>query len=345
MILHLLLPPPPAVKTTMVAQAQPLQSISIPRFELRSASGSALPAHSGAGGSTAPSSASSYYVFAVVVKLPVRSWTVYRRYSEFARLDKCLAASSSAGSGAEPGGAGKPAPRALPPKQRAREWKRTWSSLSTLPSSFLASFTASNEPNPQQQQEWEEQQVFLRDRQAELERYLKAILMHPDPVWRESEAFKTFIEWPLSVKMTTVPPPTAPSTAKSTVPPKPPVVSTPPRAPVERNSVRTLGTPTPSAPVEETSFTRAQDNTQLFNSQTAAMDQQDEQLLNLAAVLRRQRTMGEAINQELAEHTDLLTQLDDEVSHTQANLARADAKMDRFDGGKAKNKLGIGRKF
>lgn len=75
------------------------------------------------------------------------------------------------------------------------------------------------------------------------------------------------------------------------------------------------------------------------------MDQQDEQLLNLAAILRRQRQMGEAINQELSEQTELLGQLDSEVQATQANLAKADQKMDHFDGGKARRKIGVGRKF
>ena len=75
------------------------------------------------------------------------------------------------------------------------------------------------------------------------------------------------------------------------------------------------------------------------------MDQQDEQLLNLAAILRRQRQMGEAINQELGEQTELLGQLDSEVETTQVKLSKADQKMDAFDGGKAKRKIGVGRKF
>ena len=111
---------------------------------------------------------------------------------------------------------------------------------------------------------------------------------------------------------------------------------------------RTLGSAAadaPRPPAQETDTTRPLDNTQLFQSQTDAMDQQDEQLLNLAAILRRQRQMGEAINQELGEQTELLGQLDTEVETTQAKLSKADAKMDRFDGGAAKRKAGIGRKF
>ena len=75
------------------------------------------------------------------------------------------------------------------------------------------------------------------------------------------------------------------------------------------------------------------------------MDSQDQQLLNLTAILRRQRQMGEAINHELGEQTELLDQLDTEVETTQAKLSKADQKMDQFDGGKAKRKAGIGRKF
>lgn len=75
------------------------------------------------------------------------------------------------------------------------------------------------------------------------------------------------------------------------------------------------------------------------------MDQQDQQLNNLTAILRRQRQMGEAINQELGEQTELLGQLDSEVETTQAKLSKADQKMDSFDAGKAKSKVGFGNKF
>ncbi|PWZ03566.1 endosomal t-SNARE [Testicularia cyperi] len=311
-----------------MAQAQPLQSISIPRYETRS------------------SSTSTYVVFAVVIQLPVRSWTVYRRYSEFVRLDKNLAAGASGGaSGAEPSGAGRPAPKPLPPKDRAREWKKTFSGFL----SFAGGESTSASNADQDEQAW------LRERKDALEQYLKAIVMDEEPAWRESEAFKAFIEWPMSVKMVTAghaPATSSIATGRRGAALQSSTASTSARTNMpgsysdpKSGSTRTLGTQAPRKPAEETDFTRPLDNTQLFQSQTDAMDQQDQQLLNLTAVLRRQRQMGEAINQELAEQTELLGQLDTEVESTQSKLAHADAKMDRFDGGKARRKLGVGRKF
>lgn len=311
-----------------MAQAQPLQGVSIPRYESRS------------------STTSSYIVYAVVVQLPVRSWTVYRRYSEFVRLDKNLAASpnasSSAGNG-EPGGAGKPPPRPLPPKERAREWKKTFSG-------FL-SFASGDQGN-----DGYDEELWLKERMQALEMYLKAIVMDPDAGWRESEAFKTFIEWPMSVKMVTAYPASAASASSAGAASSPRAPRTTAASRTTANTMpgslpsgtRTLGSAAanaPRPPAEETDSTRPLDNSQLFQSQTDAMDQQDQQLLNLAAILRRQRQMGEAINQELGEQTELLGQLDTEVESTQAKLSKADQKMDRFDGGSAKRKVGIGRKF
>ncbi|KAJ1027656.1 hypothetical protein NDA16_001995 [Ustilago loliicola] len=304
-----------------MAQAQPLQGVSIPRYESRS------------------STASSYTVYAVVVQLPVRSWTVYRRYSEFVRLDKNLAASPSSSSGTgEPGGAGKPAPRPLPPKERAREWKKTFSGF--------VSFASGDQGNNDYDEE-----MWLKERMSALETYLKAIVMHEDASWRESEAFKTFIEWPMSIKMVTAP--SSSSSAGAAVPsPRAPRPATRPQASMPGAlppGTRALGSAAtanqPRPPAEETDSTRPLNNTQLFQSQTDAMDQQDQQLNNLTAILRRQRQMGEAINQELGEQTELLGQLDSEVESTQAKLSKADQKMDRFDGGSAKRKVGIGRRF
>lgn len=192
------------------------------------------------------------------------------------------------------------------------------------------------------------QEMWLKERMSALEAYLKAIVMHEDGAWRESEAFKQFIEWPTSVKMVTANPVSRSSPRKPTIPAS---RTTPPSMPGALSpATRALGSATsaanaPRPPAVETDATRPLNNAQLFQSQTDAMDQQDEQLLNLAAVLRRQRQMGEAINQELGEQTELLGQLDSEVEATQANLSKADQKMDRFDGGRAKSKAGIGRKF
>ncbi|SAM85660.1 probable endosomal t-SNARE [Ustilago bromivora] len=313
-----------------MAQAQLLQGVSIPRYESRS------------------STASTYTVYAVVVQLPVPSWTVYRRYSEFVRLDKNLAASpaSSAGTG-EPGGAGKRAPKPLPPRERARGWKKTFSG-------FL-SFASGDQGN----NDFDEQ-MWLKHRMAALETYLKAIVMHQDPSWRESEAFKTFIEWPMSIKMVTAPSTSSSSSSSSSFPSAGAAAASPraPRTATHNTTsmpgtlppgTRVLGSAAasnqPRPPAEETDTTRPLNNAQLFQSQNDAMDQQDQQLNNLTAILRRQRQMGEAINQELGEQTELLGQLDSEVENTQAKLSKADQKMDSFDAGKAKSKVAIGNKF
>lgn len=307
-----------------MARAQPLQGISIPRYESRS------------------STASSYIVYAVVIQLPVRSWTVYRRYSDFVRLDKNLAASpnSSAGNG-EPGGAGRPPPRPLPPRERAREWKKSFSG-------FLA-FASGD-----QSQDAYDEEIWLKERMQALELYLKAIVMDEDAGWRESEAFKSFIEWPMSIKMETATPASSSSAVAASSPARAPrtaatashgAAAMPGALPPGTRALGAAAANTPRPPAKETDATRPLNNAQLFESQTDAMDQQDEQLLNLAAILRRQRQMGEAINQELGEQTELLGQLDSEVESTQANLSKADTKMDRFDGGSARRKIGIGKKF
>lgn len=295
-----------------MAQPQPLQGISIPRYESRT------------------SLTSTYTVYAVVVQLPVRSWTVYRRFSEFVRLDKNLAASPSSSGSGEPGGAGRPAPRPLPPKERAREWKKTFSGFLSFASSGDGGDNGFDE------------ELWLRERKEALEGYLKAIVMDEDAAWRESEAFKSFIEWPMSVPMATVASASS-STPRKTLPPRTAATSSMPGS--LPPAARTLGTAATRPRAEDTEQTRALDNAQLFQSQTDAMDQQDAQLDSLTAILRRQRQMGEAINQELGEQTELLGQLDEEVEQTQGKLSKADAKMDRFDGGKAKRKAGIGRKF
>ncbi len=48
--------------------------------------------------------------------------------------------------------------------------------------------------------------MWLKERMQSLELYLKAIVMDEDAGWRESEAFKMFIEWPMSIRMVTATP-------------------------------------------------------------------------------------------------------------------------------------------
>lgn len=288
-----------------MAQAQPLQSISIPRYESRS----------------------NYVVYAILVKLPVRSWTVYRRYSEFVALEKSL-------SGLH--GANRPPPKRLPPKDTAREWKKTFSGFLGRTSASVAG-AATGSANG-------DDELFLKERRQGLEDFLKAIVMDESNEWRETDMFKSFIEWPQSLRMTTsVQPPSNEPKTSSTVTAQSlsqRTTASSKAMPGALPASRTLGqTPPPKPKAQETDFTRPLGNASLLQSQTDEMDQQDQQLLNLASILRRQRQMGEAINQELVEQTELLGQLDTEVEATQGKMDQAERKMDRFDGGKARRKI------
>ncbi|KAN0063686.1 hypothetical protein ACQY0O_003736 [Thecaphora frezii] len=106
-----------------------------------------------------------------------------------------------------------------------------------------------------------------------------------------------------------------------------------------RQPTRTLGQRPP--PAVETATTRALDNTALYAAQQAQIETQDSQLDNLTAVLRRQRTLGETINTELQEHSELLAALDDEVQATQAKMNKAEGKMQKVEGNRAKRMWGL----
>ncbi len=120
-----------------------------------------------------------------------------------------------------------------------------------------------------------------------LETYLKAIVMDEDAAWRESEAFKTFIEWPMSVKMVTATPGGSSGAASRT-----PRTSLLPSLPEKQHSAmpgalpltpstRTLGssaTPHPASSSGNRTHSTPQQHSTSNPKQTDAMDQQDEQL-------------------------------------------------------------------
>ncbi|KII93585.1 hypothetical protein PLICRDRAFT_35810 [Plicaturopsis crispa FD-325 SS-3] len=102
-----------------------------------------------------------HIAYRIEIQAHVRSWQMWRRYSEFVDLHTELTKSTGA-----------PPPAALPPKH----------ALSSL-SSFLPGSTAKDE-------------ALLEERRQGLEAYLRAILAARDERWRECYAFKAFIGVP-----------------------------------------------------------------------------------------------------------------------------------------------------
>lgn len=299
----------------------PLQSISIDRTENRT-----LP--------------SPHIVYAIVIVLPVRSWTVYRRYNDFVQLHADL---SAAGCG--------PPPAPLPPKHAARRTIRSITGLGGLL------------PTPESVREADEEQ--LRQRKTQLETYLRAIVASTNDAWRASDEFKAFIELPKSQFVSRAHFEQEQKGQAQQQPQQPQIgagfdnnqegangnkrreyvpgtysrqADTSPGSNGGAHRVggggaggftRTLGS---AAPAVETAATRKLDERGLLESQKAAMDRQDGQLDDLAAILRRQKAMGLAINQELAEQTELLDDLDREVEGTQVKMTGAEAKMKKLEG-------------
>lgn len=273
-----------------------LQSISIPRHEQRS---TPPPAH---------------VVFAILVSLPVCNWTVYRRYSEFVDLHEALCqlegTSSQASSSVPP-----PAP--LPPKHAVQ---RTFRTVRTLGGLLPASAAAQDE---------EEEQ--LRQRRKELELYLRAIVASPKAIWRESQVFREFIELPSTTSSRDLfvssqsGPDAAPNPSHSLKHSRyvPGSYSSP--LPQQTPPVRKLG-----AAAQETETTRGHNDAELFASQQTQFDRQDAALRDLTDILRRQRQMGLAVNQELLEQNDLLDGLDEEVSNVQDKIGRNENRIKKI---------------
>lgn len=96
-------------------------------------------------------------VYHVTVRLPLRTLTLKKRYSEFVELHARLTELCG----------GTPPPRPLPPKHY---------------------FFTSTLNNP----------ALTEERRAALEAYLRAIIADPDPRWRDSPAWRTFLSLPSS---------------------------------------------------------------------------------------------------------------------------------------------------
>ena len=132
----------------------PIQQIAVPSFEYKE-------------------HPTQHVVYAVQITMPDRTWTVYRRYTDFCNLHEQITPPIP------------PAP--LPPKHRL---KQTWRMITGL-GGLLA--------NTEIQKH--EDKLDLEIRRAGLEKYLRAIVASPSPHWRETDAFMTFVDvqepaWP-----------------------------------------------------------------------------------------------------------------------------------------------------
>ena len=81
---------------------------------------------------------------------------------------------------------------------------------------------------------------------------------------------------------------------------------------------------------KETEQTRPLDNQGLLQLQQASMDQQDTQLAQLTAILQRQKQLGVAINNELAQHMELLEGLSDDMDRAGGKLTAAKKQLNRL---------------
>lgn len=83
-------------------------------------------------------------------------------------------------------------------------------------------------------------------------------------------------------------------------------------------------------PAAETAETRPLDNAGLMSLQQEYVAEQDSKLDALTAAMRRQRALGEMINQELAVHDELLDELDKGTDRVQGRMKEADKQMRRL---------------
>lgn len=279
---------------TSSSESAPIQSISIPKTENRT-----LP--------------TPHTVYAVLITLPVRSWFVFRRYSEFLQLHQTFCNS--------PNRFQNPPPSPFPPKNVTRTAFKTITGLGGL--------------IRKGESEIELEKEQLRQRKEGLEAYLRSILSSSENCWRESDEFKEFIELPKGQSLSALlgkgqsEHKINSSTGNGYT--RGMGRSMPGSLPKEEKGLgsftRTLGE---TRQVQETDQTRTLNDHDLMSSQQAQMDSQDRQLDGLAAILGRQKAMGLAINQELSEQTELLDDLDGQVDKTQSKMHSAERQMDKL---------------
>lgn len=260
--------------------AAPIQRVTVPSWEWRGGSGTTR----------------AYVAYTLKVELPVQSWTVNRRYSDFVALHAAITPP--------------PTPVPLPPKHAATHTLRAIAGIGGL----LPASDARKKADAQ----------HASERQLALEQYLRAIVCADDAHWREHPAFIDFLNLPKK--------PRTQSTKE---------IAT--RRGSATDAARTLHRPFASssaargspvgrdAPAQETDATRAESSAGLLEQQRRTMDTQDAQVDQLTAILRRQRHIGLAINDELAEQQELLTDLHSSVHDTQQRIEGAEKQVKRLD--------------
>ena len=100
-----------------------------------------------------------------------------------------------------------------------------------------------------------------------------------------------------------------------------------PAAASSKPIVRVFGVP--QAP-KETEETRPLDDQGLLQLQQVKMDQQDAQVAQLATILQRQKQLGMAINNELAQHIELLDGLSNDMERVGGKLTAAKKQLNRL---------------
>ncbi|ODA76874.1 hypothetical protein RJ55_07390 [Drechmeria coniospora] len=84
------------------------------------------------------------------------------------------------------------------------------------------------------------------------------------------------------------------------------------------------------APPAETDETRELDNQGILMLQRREMEAQDEQVEQLAAIIRRQKEMGLKINEEVEAHGEMLDRLDQDVTRVDGKLRVANDRVKRM---------------
>ncbi|GAA6018105.1 hypothetical protein JCM11491_003319 [Sporobolomyces phaffii] len=95
-------------------------------------------------------------------------------------------------------------------------------------------------------------------------------------------------------------------------------------------TTRVLGAAAAGGPAQETAETRPLDNQGVMQLQQQYMDDQDSKLESLTAALRRQRHLGEMINQELALQEDVIDQLERGTDKVSGKIKNASKQMKRL---------------
>ncbi|PHH86183.1 hypothetical protein CDD83_10606 [Cordyceps sp. RAO-2017] len=84
------------------------------------------------------------------------------------------------------------------------------------------------------------------------------------------------------------------------------------------------------APLPETDRTRELDNHGVLMLQRQEMEAQDEQVEQLAAIIRRQKEMGLKINDEVEAQTEMLDRLDQDATRVQSKVKVANSRIKKM---------------